>query len=124
MTDVNTLVGDTPSGGVLLTLLDQGSIFRRPRVRLEEDVFLAGECVPAGFVSNGADIPFPLNAVLSPFGPWAKAAFLHDALLKRGRPRRYCAKKFKVGLIELGLPTWLHGPFYFVVRAWDLIRGR
>jgi len=83
---------------------------------------LAGEVVQAGFVTNGADIPFPLNAVLSPFGPWARAAFLHDALLKRGRPRRYSAGKFKLGLIELGLPFWLYSSFYSAVRIWDCVR--
>lgn len=111
------------ASGVLVTLLDQGGIFSRPRVRLEEDIVLAGECVPAGFISNGADIPFPLNAVLSPFGPWARAAFLHDALLQRGKPRRYSAKKFRLGLIELGLRPWVCRGFYTAVRLWDLFRS-
>lgn len=111
------------SGGVLVTLLDQGGIFKRPIVRLEEDVVIAGEVVQAGFISNGADIPFPLNAVLSPFGPWARAAFLHDALLQRGKPRRYCAERFRVGLSELGLSLWLCQSFYSAVRVWDWILG-
>ncbi len=87
--------------------------------------------VPAGFVSDGASIPFPVNIIFPSWkGRYARAAVLHDYLLSRvgtdpllqGRPE--CDRQFRLGMRADGVGIlqayffYLAVGFFSAVRAW------
>lgn len=50
------------------------------------DVFDDGcVTVPADTITDMASIPFPVNRFLKPYGPWKRAAVVHDYLCKQFR---------------------------------------
>lgn len=77
--------------------------------------------VPKGFMTDGASIPRLLWGVLPPFGRYAKAAVLHDYLLKTF-PRAYCDAVFRDALRVCDVNDVRADFMYAAVRVFSLWR--
>jgi len=86
--------------------------------------------VQAGFFTDGATIPRPLNALIPAWGRHGKAAVLHDWLYRNSNlPRLDCDVIFKEAMEVLGVPRHRLLTIYLAVRAFGWIpfkriRGR
>lgn len=96
-------------------------VFKRSSYKLVEEIAIAGEVVPAGFISDGASLPPFVRGLFDPMGIWAEAAFLHDFLLTK-LSRREAAKGFKAAMRELGVPVVIRDLFYGCVRLYDIYK--
>lgn len=74
--------------------------------------------VPAGFVSDFASVPFPLDRIISPFGWHAEAAIVHDWLYAIGEPgnRRFADQLFFELMKEKGVNPYRRAIMYTAVR--------
>jgi hypothetical protein len=93
-------------------------VFKRSQYLLVQPIHIAGEIIPAGFVSDGASLPPFVRGLFDPMGIWAEAAFLHDYLLTE-RTRAEAAKGFKNAMRELGVPPIVRDLFFGFVRLYD-----
>jgi hypothetical protein len=81
--------------------------------------------VPEMFVHDFASIPKFLHFILSPTGPYAKAAVIHDYLY---RTQTYSRKRadiiFMEGMVVLEVPKWQRVVVYRAVRlfGWNAWR--
>ena len=74
-------------------------------------------CVPAGSLTDFASIPRILHALIDPFGPYAKAAVVHDFMYRTGcRSRAVADAIFLEGMIKCGVPNWQRQLIYLSVR--------
>lgn len=75
--------------------------------------------VPMGFVTDFASIPGMLRGVLSPTGPYAAAAVVHDYLYRvpNGRSRVLCDAIFAQAMVDAGVPWWIRAVVYGSVRV-------
>jgi len=74
--------------------------------------------VPAGFETDLASIPWPLNKVFPPNGPWAKAAVVHDWNYRKNFVSRALADYlFFEGMKPLGVCLATRVLFWVGVRA-------
>lgn len=108
----------------------------RPRVKLLEDfrfwVSHKGTekalTIRAGFVSDCATTPWILWRFAPPFGPWNRAAVVHDFLCVHGKGCAHvldwpvplssvdAAEWFGAGLVACDLPRWRVGAMFHAVR--------
>ena len=108
----------------------------RPRVKLLESfpfwVSHKGTekalSIPAGFVSDCATTPWLVWRIAPPFGPWNRAAVVHDYLcVYREEVSRMigwpeplssvdAAEWFRAGLVACDLPRWRVGAMFHAVR--------
>ena len=85
--------------------------------------------VPAGFDTDGASIPRVFWSVLDPFGPYFKAAVIHDWLYSRHNCRFNRAQSdeiFKEAMYNNGLDWVRRGAIYRAVRlaGWRSYKGK
>lgn len=78
-------------------------------------------CVPAGFVTDFASIPFGIRNLFPPMGPWSRPAIIHDYLYdtggEGGRFTRLEADRiFAEALEVVGVPAWRRALMYRAVR--------
>lgn len=80
--------------------------------------------IPAGFETDLATIPFPINRVFHPDGPWAKAAVLHDWLCNQGPMMSNVVKDsiFLEAMEVLGVNRVVSMTFFFAVRLFHWFR--
>lgn len=110
----------------------QGRTFRlmeTMRFTTSEGVMVA---VPRGFQSDGASVPRLLWSILPPFGPWTRAAVLHDYLTRRhavGDPheaadsRAKCDRLFRECLRQDGVGKWTAWVMFAGVRTASTLFG-
>lgn len=77
--------------------------------------------VPRGFATDFASVPFWLDGIVPSFGPWAKAAIIHDYLYaghgaKRGLTRAWCDNVFREALKACGVSLWRRNAMWAAVR--------
>lgn len=77
--------------------------------------------VPKGFITDFASVPFWLDGLIPSFGPWAKAAIIHDYLyatagLRRGLSRAWCDRVFLEALKACGVSLWRRNAMWAAVR--------
>ncbi len=123
--------------------------YHRTRYKILDDLEIAGETIPAGFISDGASVPgfifylvpwlilfvlgFPFhwvflligiftNTYVPSIGRYAAAAFLHDYILSQS-PRAVADRKFKIALKELSVTRWVRKLLYYGVRYYSLLLG-
>lgn len=87
--------------------------------------------VPAGFKTDLASIPFPLNRFLRRDGPWARAAVVHDYLYKQsvglsahnypGLNRSLVDAVFKEAMVASGVNGVVAWVFWAFVRLKSLL---
>lgn len=73
--------------------------------------------VPFGFETDFASIPKPLRGIFPPYGPWAKAAVIHDFLYETGQVSRWIADRIffeAMGVLGVGFATRI--TMYMAVR--------
>jgi hypothetical protein len=78
--------------------------------------------IPEGFVTDFASIPCPLCLLLSPDGPYAQAAIIHDYLYALGTPgdevgRKYADDVLMAAMIDYNVPQWKRDAVYSGVRV-------
>jgi hypothetical protein len=92
------------------------------RYRLAIGMKWLGVRVPAGYVTNGADIPRPLWSIWPPNrSDWMPAVVIHDYLCERGEYER-ADRLLYVGLRRLGMPVWQARLWYAAVRGWHIAK--
>lgn len=88
---------------------------------------------PAGMITDGASVPQPLWSVLSPWGPYSRAAAIHDRLcylIASGAPhplaRTYAraADVLLEAMAVAGAPLAQRTAMWAAVRAWFTIPDR
>lgn len=81
--------------------------------------------VPAGFITDGASIPFPIKTFLAVWGTYGRAAVIHDylySLLRQGVPHEYAKSRkqadeiFLEAMEVLGTGFFLRYALYYSVR--------
>lgn len=73
--------------------------------------------IPSGFVTDFASVPRVLWAIFPPFGPYTKAAVLHDWLYQLGKATRAEADRaFLDAMAELDVPRIARMAMYYGVR--------
>ncbi len=75
--------------------------------------------VPEGFVTDGASIPRSLWWLYNPFGPWFKAAVVHDFLYRTDtkHSRAESDAIFLEGMRVVGVPRHRRMIMYLVLRV-------
>lgn len=137
------------SNGVKVTVIPPKSWAGWATYRLEQQVHLVGETVPAGFVTDGATVPRWLSAYglfvvlvgclvhtgLVVFGSlivlipvlfpktnrYFRAAIVHDYVLSYRYSRKYCDDTFLEALAVIGVPKWRRYLMYCGVRAYSIL---
>lgn len=84
--------------------------------------------VPSGFVTDGASIPRIFWNILSPFGPYFKAAVVHDYLYSPWNSnfnRKDSDQIFLEGMTLLGVSEVKRGLIFNAVRwlGWNRFKG-
>ena len=78
--------------------------------------------VPAGFLTDGATVPFPLNAIVPAWGRHGKAAVVHDYMYRSGDySREFADYVFLEAMGVLGVPKWRKWLMYLAVRMFGWI---
>ena len=78
--------------------------------------------VNAGFYTDGATIPRPLNALIPAWGRHGKAAVLHDWLYRNSNlPKEHCDAIFKEAMEVLGVPRYRAKILYWAVKIFGWI---
>lgn len=74
--------------------------------------------IPAGYLTDMASIPFPINLLFKPNGPWAKAAVLHDYITGEffDISRIVADGVFLEAMTVLKINLFIAYLFYFAVR--------
>jgi len=91
------------------------------RYRLAEPLKWLGTRVPAGYVTNGANIPRLLWSVWPPNqSDWMPAVIIHDYLCDQHEYDR-ADKLLYVGLRRLGMPRWQARLWYAAVHLYHTI---
>lgn len=73
--------------------------------------------VPVGFETDFASVPRPLWWLFPPYGPWAKAAIIHDRLYStREKTREECDNIFLEAMAVLSVPVVTRKLMYWAVR--------
>ena len=85
--------------------------------------------VPANFITDGASIPRPFWAILSPFGDFFPAALVHDLLyspLNMDYTRSESDEIFLEAMKDLGVPWHRRTVIYYAVRCagWKFYKGQ
>ena len=81
--------------------------------------------VPAGFLTDFASIPRPFWSVLPPYGPWRRAAIVHDYLYSVGCPRFIADAIFRHIMQQTpGIKTWQRVVMYYAVRLYSIFSSR
>jgi hypothetical protein len=77
--------------------------------------------VPVGYETDLATIPFPVNIVFKPNGPWAKAAVIHDFIYTDyPEVSKVVADSiFLEAMLVLNINVLIAYIFYFAVRAYQ-----
>lgn len=102
-------------------------IFRLLRpLRFESDYDLVE--VPAGFETDGASVPRAFWAIFPPYGPYFRAAVVHDFLYSVGNTRFYRYESddiFLEAMESLGVPWVKRHIIYRAVRwfGWAAFKG-
>lgn len=89
--------------------------------------------VPAGFLTDGASVPWPLWSILPPWGLYGQAAVVHDILCEtmtyyvRGaevpiESRKTCDDIFLEAMTVAGVTTWKRWTLYAGVRIYALAK--
>jgi hypothetical protein len=74
--------------------------------------------VETGFETDFASVPRPLRRWFPPYGPWAKAAVIHDKAYEDGVLSRWmCDLIFLEAMAVLKVPFWRRALMYLAVRA-------
>ena len=82
-----------------------------------------GILVPAGFISDGASVPWLFRLFVPPVGKAMPAAVVHDYLLNEGRLSwSSAANDFHVELLAYGVSQFRAGLIVGGVRMWGLFR--
>jgi hypothetical protein len=91
-------------------------------IKLDPEKFDDGlVVVPAGFVTDLASIPFPLNLIMRPEGPWKRAAVVHDFLGKRMSDKKIVDMVFLEALKVDGVSLPVRTIMYHYVRWFHLL---
>lgn len=106
----------------IVRIVPQTSFWAPLKFELQEPLTFEQYTVPLGFVSNGASVPRPLWWLVTPMGPHAPAAFVHDHLVashvSRGLLRRKDADKaYYRALLSLGMPKMASRLMYLGARV-------
>ena len=81
--------------------------------------------VPSGFVTDLASIPMVLWSIFPPYGPWNKAAVLHDFLYSVPGCSSFLADcLFREAMAQLKVPLWRRVVMYYAVRAYSSLGFR
>jgi len=83
--------------------------------------------VPAGFITDGASIPWIFRRMFSPTGRYFGAAIIHDYILAKDWDWKNANHQFEVEMTALGIPGWRKSSILASVklyRAWLRITGR
>lgn len=88
--------------------------------------------VPAGFLTDGASVPWPFWSILPPWGVYGQAAVVHDILcetltyhvheIPTKIDRKRADRIFKEAMIVANVPTWKRRLLYLGVRAYATIK--
>lgn len=78
-------------------------------------------CVPVGFETDFASIPWGLRDLFPALGPWARPAIIHDYLYAtRGQAGRYSRaaadRIFAEAMAVVGVPAWRRTIMFWAVR--------
>mmetsp|Transcript_21723 Transcript_21723/g.10156 ORF Transcript_21723/g.10156 Transcript_21723/m.10156 type:complete len:114 (-) Transcript_21723:2127-2468(-) len=93
--------------------------WQRSRWELFKPLDIIGYTVSAGFITDGATTPRMLWCLFPPMGRYAKAAVLHDFILKEN-PRDIADKEFLKCLLTLSVPRWRAYIMYAGVRVFSI----
>ena len=81
-------------------------------------------CVPVGFETDFASIPWGLWNLFPPLGKWARPAIIHDFLYDRGGvlPSKTYSRKeadmiFREAMSVVGVPAWRREVMFAAVRV-------
>ena len=70
--------------------------WKRAKWRLVEDyISYTDMLIPAGFITDGASVPYPLNGFYSPTGRLFEAAIVHDYCIVELGDWDYALEKFR-----------------------------
>lgn len=73
--------------------------------------------VPKGFETDFASVPWWLQPMFTPAGPWCEAAVVHDWLYGQKACSRFLADAiFREAMFRLGIPMWRRVIAYYAVR--------
>lgn len=98
----------------------------------QTDVPLSGDeihtiKIPAGYMTNGADIPRIFWSLFPPNSPeYLSAVVVHDFLCDRARKKedfRQADEIFYEMMVSLEVPRWKCRVFYLACRAWHTLKG-
>lgn len=90
--------------------------------------------VPAGFLTDGASVPWPLWSILPPWGPYGQAAVVHDILCETMtyyvdgvevpiHSRKTADDIFLEAMAVAGVSKWKRWTLYAGVRAYALAKN-
>ena len=85
---LKTVTPEAANAAVLKDRTLRRGLRGRTCFQLTRPLVLNGRRVPKGFITDGASVPRIFWPVFPPFGPWLKAAILHDWLYATGKVSR------------------------------------
>lgn len=97
--------------------------YKRTKYRVAKPFLIIGYQIPNGFITDGASVPRLLWWLFNPMGRYAKAAILHDWLLKQ---RKYGRKDadflFRAAMRDLGVIAWRRWTMWAAVRLFGIVK--
>jgi len=105
---------------VVVKFIPADKWYKRAKWELKEEYMSANgrTKVPAGFVTDGASIPFFLRWLFSPTGRYFGAAIVHDYILVTAGDWKRANKEFEQELDALFIKRWRKGLMLAAVKAW------
>lgn len=91
----------------------------KDKFRVYKDFKCYGYVVPAGFVTNGANIPRVFWSLFPPNSPeYLSAVVLHDYMCAKRDVFTYeeADEMFHIAMLEIGVSKWKADLFYFWVK--------
>lgn len=92
-----------------------------PTFRLIEQVEINGYLVEAGFITDGASIPFGARNSFNPLGRAFPAALAHDHRCINKVPRKEANKLFRRDLLDCGVSRIRARVMYMGVEAYRIV---
>ena len=86
-------------------------------VRLLSDWETPYGTIPSQTESNGADVPWFLKWLISPYGWLLIPSIVHDYYYKKAlKTKEYADSAFRQIGIDIGIPNWFMSSAYFFVK--------